>query len=270
MIIKLFSIFASVLLIFGCGEKQKKEVGLIEQEIEYSAEGTVMKGFLVYDGDIEGKRPGVLVVHEWWGQNDYARKRARMLAELGYTALAIDMYGNGKQADHPDDAGKFSMEIFNNIETAQARFMAAYKLLQEQENTDPDKIAAIGYCFGGGVVLHMARIGTDLKAIASFHGGIQPIIPAEKNKVKAFLLVCNGADDPFVTQEQINAFKEEMDSAGVQYEFINYEGAKHSFTNPGADSLGKKFNLPLEYNEKADKESWARMRAVFEKEFEDK
>lgn len=270
MIIKLFSIFAAALLIFGCGEKREKEVGVIEQEIEYSAEGTVMKGFLVYDGDIEGKRPGVLVVHEWWGQNDYARKRARMLAELGYTALAIDMYGNGKQADHPDDAGKFSMEIFNNIETAQERFMAAYKLLQDQENTDPDKIAAIGYCFGGGVVLHMARIGTDLKAIASFHGGIQPIIPAEKNKVKAFLLVCNGADDPFVTQEQINALKEEMDSAGVQYEFINYEGAKHSFTNLGADSLGKKFNLPLEYNEKADKESWARMRAVFEKEFGDK
>ena len=267
MIIKLLSIFASAVLIFGCAEKQNKEVGLVEQEIVYSADGTPMKGFLVYDGDIEGKRPGVLVVHEWWGQNEYARERARMLAELGYSALAIDMYGDGKQANHPDDAGKFAMEIFNNIETAQARFMAAYKLLQEQPTTDPNKIAAIGYCFGGGVVLHMARIGTDLRAITSFHGGIQPITPAEKNKVKAFLLVCNGADDPFVTPEQINAFKKEMDSAGVQYEFINYEGAKHSFTNPGADSLGKKFNLPLEYNEKADKESWARMKSVFEKVF---
>jgi len=267
MIIKLLSIFACAVLIFGCAEKQNKEVGLVEQEIVYSADGTPMKGFLVYDGDIEGKRPGVLVVHEWWGQNEYARERARMLAELGYNALAIDMYGNGKQANHPDDAGKFAMEIFNNIETAQARFMAAYKLLQEQPTTDPNKIAAIGYCFGGGVVLHMARIGTDLRASASFHGGIQPITPAEKNKVKAFLLVCNGADDPFVTPEQINAFKMEMDSAGVQYEFINYEGAKHSFTNPGADSLGKKFNLPLEYNEKADKESWARMKSVFEKVF---
>jgi dienelactone hydrolase len=263
MKIKVLSIIAFVALLFGCVEKQNNKVGLIEQEIEYSAEGTVMNGFLVYDGDIEGERPGVLVVHEWWGHNEYARKRARMLAESGYTALAVDMYGDGKQADHPDDAGKFAMEIFNNIETAQARFMAAYKLLQEHKTTAPDKIAAIGYCFGGGVVLHMARIGTDLKAVASFHGGIQAIVPAEKNKVTAYVLVLNGAADPFVTQEQIDAFKVEMDSAGVQYEFINYDGVKHSFTNPGADSLGKKFDLPLEYNQKADKESWEKMKSVF-------
>ena len=267
MIFKLFSIFASITLLIGCANNQNEEVGLVEKEIVYSADGTSMKGFLVYDGDIKGKRPGVLVVHEWWGHNDYARERARMLAELGYTALAIDMYGDGKQANHPDDAGKFAMEIFNNIETAQARFMAAYNLLKSQETTDENKIAAIGYCFGGGVVLHMARIGTDLKAVASFHGGIQAITPAEKNKVKAFLLVCNGADDSFVTQEQINAFKQEMDSAGVQYEFINYEGAKHSFTNPIADSVGQKFNMPLEYNEKADKESWEKMKSVFQKVF---
>lgn len=265
MRIKAFSIIACVTLLLGCAEERNDKTGLVEQEIEYSAEGTVMKGFLVYDGDIEGRRPGVLVVHEWWGHNDYARERARMLAESGYTALAVDMYGDGKQANHPDDAGKFAMEIFNNIETAQARFMAAYELLRQHETTAPDKIAAIGYCFGGGVVLHMARIGTDLKATASFHGGIQAIIPAEKNKVTAYLLVFNGADDPFVTEEQINAFKEEMDSAGVQYEFINYDGAKHSFTNPAADSVGKKFNLPLEYNEKADQESWEKMKSVFER-----
>jgi dienelactone hydrolase len=229
-----------------------------------------MKGFLVFDGDVEGKRPGVLVVHEWWGHNDYARERARMLAELGYTALAVDMYGDGKQADHPDDAGKFAMEIFKNIETAQARFMAAYDLLKQQETTTPNKIAAIGYCFGGGVVLHMARIGTDLKAVASFHGGIQAISPAEKNTVNAYLLVFNGADDPMVTQEQIDAFKEEMESAGVQYEFINYTGAKHSFTNPIADSIGKKYNLPLEYNENADKKSWEKMKSAFSKIFAEK
>ena len=254
-------------MVFSCAEKQKEKVGLIEKEVEYSADGTVLKGFLVYDGDVEGKRPGVLVVHEWWGHNDYARKRARMLAELGYTAFALDMYGNGKQANHPDDAGKFAMAVFSNIESAQAKFMAAYNLLKEQETTDPNNIAAIGYCFGGGVVLHMARIGTDLKAAVSFHGSLQPITPAEPNKVKAFILVCNGADDPFVTKEQIDAFKTEMDNAGVQYKFINYEGAKHSFTNPIADSLGPKFNLPLAYNKKADEESWQEMQKVFSKVF---
>ena len=262
-----FVIVLTSLLLISCVEKQKEKVGLIEKEIEYSADGTVLKGFLVYDGNFEGKRPGVLVVHEWWGHNDYARKRARMLAELGYTAFALDMYGDGKQANHPDDAGKFAMAVFSNIESAQAKFMAAYNLLKEQETTDSNNIAAIGYCFGGGVVLHMARIGTDLKAAISFHGSLQPITPAEPNKVKAFILVCNGADDPFVTQEQIDSFKNEMDNAGVSYKFINYQGAKHSFTNPIADSLGPKFNLPLAYNKIADEESWQEMQKVFNKVF---
>ena len=261
------ALILSLSIVFSCGEKPAEKIGLIEKEVEYSADGTKLKGFLVYDGDIEGKRPGVLVVHEWWGHNDYARKRARMLAELGYTAFALDMYGDGKQANHPDDAGKFAMAVFNNIESAQAKFMAAYNLLKEQETTDPNNIAAVGYCFGGGVVLHMARIGTDLKAAVSFHGSLQAITPAEPNKVKAFVLVCNGTDDPFVTQEQIDAFKTEMDNAGIQFNFFNYEGAKHSFTNPVADNVGLKFNLPLAYNEKADKESWEAMKSLFDQEF---
>ena len=257
----------SLSILFSCGEKPTEKTGLVEKEVDYSADGTTLKGFLVYDGDVAEKRPGVLVVHEWWGHNDYARKRARMLAELGYTAFALDMYGDGKQANHPDDAGKFAMAVFSNIESAKSRFMAAYNLLKEQETTDPNRIAAIGYCFGGGVVLQMARIGTDLDAVVSFHGSLQAITPAEPNKVKAFVLVCNGADDPFVTQEQIDAFKTEMDGAEVQYKFINYEGAKHSFTNPIADSVGVKFNLPLAYNEKADKESWEEMKSLFSRVF---
>jgi dienelactone hydrolase len=261
------AIIFSLSIAFSCGEKPTEKIGLVEKEVEYSADGTTLKGFLVYDGNVEGKRPGVLVVHEWWGLNDYARSRARMLAELGYTAFALDMYGDGKTATHPEDAQKFAMQVFNNIESAQAKFMAAYKLLKEQETTDPNNIAAIGYCFGGGVVLQMARIGTELKAAVSFHGSLQPITPAEPNKVKAFILVCNGADDPFTTSEQIEAFKKEMDSAKVNYEFINYEGAVHSFTSPYADSLGKKFNMPLAYNEKADKESWQEMQNVFNKVF---
>ena len=261
----LTTLVLSLTLIYSCTHKEK--VSLVEKNVEYSADGVPLKGYLVYDGDFQGKRPGVLVVHEWWGLNNYAKERARMLAKLGYTAFALDMYGNGEQADHPEDAQKFAMAIYNNIKTGEDRFLAAYNFLKNQETTDPNEIAAIGYCFGGGIVLHMARIGTDLKVVVSFHGGLQPITPAEKGKVKAFILVCNGADDPFTTKEQIENFKVEMDSAGVQYKFINYPGAKHSFTNPAADSLGKKFNMPIAYNEKADKESWQEMKNLFKKVF---
>jgi dienelactone hydrolase len=261
------SIIFIIAFFISCSETQEQKTELVERDVEYISEGKTLKGFLVYDKKIEGKRPGVLVVHEWWGHNDYARNRARMLAELGYTALALDMYGDGKTADHPEDAQKFAGEIFTNVKTGEDRFLAAYNFLKDQETVNPEEIAAVGYCFGGAVVLHMARIGMDLKAVASFHGGIQAITPAEEGKVKAFVLVCNGADDPFVTQEQIDAFKKEMDDAKVQYEFVNYEGAVHSFTSPAADSLGPKFNMPLAYNEKADKESWEEMQKVFNKVF---
>ena len=267
---KILALIAAVLitlLFYSCSETDKQKTELTEQEVVYTSDSTTLKGFLVYNNNIKGKRPGVLVVHEWWGLNDYARERARMLAELGYTALALDMYGDGKTANHPEDAQKFAGAIFNNVKMGEDRFLAAYNFLKRQETVEPNNIAAAGYCFGGAVVLHMARIGTDLKAVASFHGGIQAITPAEEGKVKAFVLVCNGADDPFTTQEQIDAFKKEMDSAKVQYEFVNYPGAIHSFTSPVADSLGKKFNMPLAYNEKADKESWQEMKIVFNKVF---
>jgi dienelactone hydrolase len=266
-ILSFISLLFMTAILIACSGSTKQKTELVEREIDYSSGGTTLKGFLVYDEKIEGKRPGVLVVHEWWGLNDYARKRARMLAELGYTAFAIDMYGDGKTASHPEDAQKFAGAIFNNVKMGEERFLAAYKFLKNQEIVDTNNIAAIGYCFGGAVVLHMARIGTDLKAVVSFHGGIQAITPAEVGKVKAFILVCNGADDPFTTKEQIDAFKKEMDSAKVQYEFVNYPGAVHSFTNPAADSVGKKFNMPWAYNEKADKESWQEMQKVFNKVF---
>jgi Dienelactone hydrolase and related enzymes len=142
------------------------------QEVEYSANGTRLKGYLAYDDSIEGKRPGVLVVHEWWGHNEYARKRANMLAEMGYTALAVDMYGDGKQAKHPEDAGKFAGELMNNLDLAQKRFEAAMDLLRKHETTDPEHIAAIGYCLGGGIVLNMARRGLDLDGVISYHGSL--------------------------------------------------------------------------------------------------
>jgi dienelactone hydrolase len=230
------------------------------KEVDYSADGVVMKGYLAYDKDFTGKRPGVLVVHEWWGLNEYARKRARMLAGMGYTALAVDMYGEGKQATHPADAGKFSSELMKEFDVAKARFMAAMEFLKKEPTVDPGRIAAIGYCFGGGIVLNMARQGLDLKGVASFHGSLVAVKPAQPGAVKAKILVLHGADDTFVTPQQIEAFKNEMKNAGADFQFIVYPGATHSFTNPDADKYAKKFNLPLRYNAEADKKSWEDLR----------
>lgn len=246
-------------------EKSKDEQPIIG-EISYEADSITMKGYLAYDQQKEGKRPCVLVVHEWWGHNDYARERADKLAEMGYIALAVDMYGDGKTADHPQDAMKFSGAVFKDIEGAKMRFEKALEVLKSHPMANPEQTAAVGYCFGGGVSLNMARMGVDLDAVASFHGSLGAVKAAEEG-MKTKLLVCNGAADPFVKAEQIEAFKKEMDDAKVEYEFINYEGAVHAFTNPGANTLGEKFDLPLAYQEKADKESWKAMSDFFAKVF---
>lgn len=227
------------------------------RDMDYrAADGTVLKGYLAVDDSSDGRRPGVLVVHEWWGHNDYARKRAEMLAGLGYVALAVDMYGSGQQADHPEDAGKFAGAVRKNLPVMKERFLAALELLRAQPSVDPGKVAAIGYCFGGGVVLEMARAGLDLKGVASFHGSLGGGGTAQSGQVKARVLVLNGAADKFVTAEQIEAFGKEMETAGVNYKFVNYPGALHSFTNPDADAYAKKFNMPIGYNAEADRASW--------------
>ena len=255
----------ALLLVFaGAGLAEPKIEG---KTVEYSAQGLVMKGYLAHAESIKEKQPGVLVVHEWWGLNEYARQRARMLAELGYTALAVDMYGDGKQAMHPDEAGKFSSELMKNFDSAKARFMAAMDFLKQQPTVDPTRIAAIGYCFGGGVVLNLARQGVDLKGVASFHGALAAVKPAQPGVVKAKILVLNGADDKFIPPEQIEAFKQEMKSAGADFQFISYPGAVHSFTNPEATALGKKFNLPLAYNADADKKSWVELKEFLNRIF---
>lgn len=238
------------------------------EEIDYAVGEAKLKGFLAYDAAKKGPRPGVLVVHEWWGHNDYVRQRAKQLAEMGYTAFALDMYGDGKQASHPGDAQKFMMEVISNLPVAEARFTAARKLLEGHDTTDPEKTAAIGYCFGGAVVLHMARTGADLDGVASFHGNLSAKTPAAAGSIKAKLLVAHGAADPFVPQEQVDAFKTEMEKAGADLKFIAYEGAKHAFTNPGATEMGKKFEIPLEYQEKADKASWAELDGFLEQIFQ--
>jgi len=239
---------------------------IIEKNINYSVDGKEFKGYISYDDSSNKPRPGIIVVHEWWGHNDYARKRARMLAELGYTAIALDMYGEGKQAGHPGDASKFSSVLKQNLPLAEKRFMAAYRLLQQQAQTDKENIAAIGYCFGGGIVLAMARRGVELKAVASFHGGLGLGAPV-KNKLNTRILVLNGEADPFVKPKQIEAFKKEMNAAGVDYEFVGYPGAKHAFTNPQADEFGKKFKIPLAYNKRADERSWQKMKEFLNQTF---
>lgn len=240
---------------------------VVTDEISYKHDGTVMNGFIAYDDAISGKRPGVLVVHEWWGHNAYARDRAVQLAGLGYTAFAVDMYGDGKTADHPEDAGKFSGAVGGNLPLAKARFDAALSTLKNQSTVESDDIAAIGYCFGGGILLNMARLGIDIDGVVSFHGSVATKSPASKGDIKTRIRVFNGADDPFVKAEQIKVFKHEMDQAGVDYQFTNYPGAVHSFTNPGSTQIGKKFGLPLAYNEKADKDSWQQTQQFFKEIF---
>ena len=233
------------------------------EEVDYTAGDVTMKGYLAYDANKEGQRPGVLVVHEWWGHNEYARRRARMLAELGYTALAVDMYGDGKTAGHPDEAGAFMTEVVSNMDLGQARFEAAMEVLVNHDTTDPEYLAAIGYCFGGAVVLHMARRGLDLDGVVSFHGALNTEEPADSGTVSARILVLHGADDEFIPQEVVDGFKQEMDDAGAAYEFIAYPGATHSFTNPEADSAAAQFGLPVAYNAEADARSWEAMEYFF-------
>ena len=251
---------AGLILVLGVVAIAKAEPKIQGETVEYSVQGVVMKGYLAYDEDIKGKRPGVLVVHEWWGLNEYPRKRARMLAESGYGALAVDMFGEGKQAMHPDDAGKFSSDLMRNFDVAKARFAAAMDFLKQQPTTDPARIAAIGYCFGGGVVLNLAREDIGLKGVVSFHGSLKSVKPAQPGNVKAKILVLHGADDKFISPDQIEAFKQEMKAAGADFKFVSYPGTVHSFTNPDATEMGKKFNMPIAYDSRADQESWNEMK----------
>ena len=238
------------------------------EEIRYTVGDTKLKGYLAYDAAQTGPRPGVLVVHEWWGNNDYPRKRARMLAEMGYTAFALDMYGEGKLADHPEDAQKFMMEVVSNVAVGEARFKAAMDLLEKQDTVEATKIAAIGYCFGGAVVLHMARIGLPLLGVASFHGTLSTQHPATADTLKASILVAHGEADPLVPPEQVEAFKKEMENAGADFKVVSYPGAKHAFTNPAATALGKKLEFPaIEYQEAADKKSWEELDAFLKRVF---
>jgi dienelactone hydrolase len=217
-------------------------------------------GYLAWDDSVQGARPGVLVVHEWWGLNDYARSRAEQLAKLGYVALAADMYGEGKTATHPQQAGEMASKVRSNVEDWRKRAIAALDVLKNQPQCDKTKLAAMGYCFGGSTVLQLAFSGADVKAVVSFHGALPTPNAADAKKATAAILVCHGADDSFIPEAAIKSFREALDKAGAKYEFVSYPGAKHSFTVPDADKHG---NPGMKYDKAADDDSWKRTRQLF-------
>jgi dienelactone hydrolase len=243
-----------------------KEPNIKEENVTYTSNGVTMDGYLAYDESKQAKRPGILVVHEWWGLVDYPKMRARKLAELGYVAFAVDMYGNGKTVNNPDDAGKMATPFYQNPQMTKTRFDAALNKLKTYSQVDTNQIAAIGYCFGGGVVLNMARMGENLKGVVSFHGGLVGA-PADKNLLKAKILVCHGAADQFVKPQEVAQFKKQMDSIGADYTFKQYPNATHAFTNPAATPMGEKYKIPIAYNGAADTASWNDMKQFFAKIF---
>lgn len=244
------------------GSGAKSVSSIKEEKVTYSAGGKTFNGVIVYDERQKGKRPAVLVVHEWWGLNEYPVMRARKLAQLGYIAMAVDIYGDGKVATNPAEAKELATPFYKDPQSAKSILEAAQAKLSEYNQTDSHKIFAIGYCFGGSVVLNSAKLGAGLLGVVSFHGGLAGV-PADKALLKANILVCHGGSDKFISDSDITGFKHQLDSIGADYKFIVYANATHAFTNPGSTATGKKFNMPIEYNPKADEDSWNDMKMFF-------
>lgn len=230
------------------------------ETVDYKLGSQTLKGFIAYDDAVTTKRPGVLVVPEWWGLDDYAKGRAKQLAELGYVAFAADYYGDGRTVTLPNDAAALATPVRSDPAKFRALGEAALKALKARPEVDPQKVAAIGYCFGGSAVLELARDGADVSGVVSFHGSLATTAPAKSGDVKAKVLVCHGVDDPMVKPDEVAAFTTEMKNANVDYSIAAYGGAQHSFSNPNADS----HKIPgIKYDEKADKRSWEAMKAFF-------
>ena len=249
---------------FAIGMIANANAAIKEEPVTYADGETTMKGFVVYDDATEAKRPGIVMVHEWWGITKHIHNEARRFAQQGYTAFIADMYGDAKTADNPKDAGALSGSVMKNPMVMEQRFNAARDELAKQASVDSQRIGAVGYCFGGAVVLNMARAGADLAAVAGFHAtlGLNTPAPAP-GTVKAKVLILNGADDPLAKREQYDALKKDFDTANADYRIIEYPGAVHAFTNPEATELGKKFNLPFRYDAKADQEAEAEAAKFF-------
>lgn len=239
------------------------------KKIEYTVAGQAYEGFLAWDDSAKDKRPGILVCHEWWGMNDYAQSRAKQLAAQGYTAFALDMYGKGNTTTDPKQAGDWSSKAYADPKALRDLAAAGLKVLADDPHTDAGNLAAIGYCMGGTIALELARSGlphtADLKAIVCFHtSALAAKNPADNANIKGSVLVCHGGADSFVKPDEIAAFQKQMESAKIDYQFITYAGATHSFTNPGADD----FNIPgIKHDPKADARSWRAMLDLFREVF---
>ena len=233
---------------------------LLRKTVVYEHEGEKLEGYLAYNDSFKGKRPAVLVVHEWWGLNDYARSRAEKLAGLGYVAFALDMYGKDKVTTHPAQAGEWMQQINSNVQKWRQRALAGLQVLRQHPKVDTSRIAAIGYCFGGATVQQLAYSGADIKGVVSFHGTPLPPVGVQTKNVKASILICHGAADPFVKEGQIEEYVAAMEQSGLDWQMIMYGGAKHSFTNPAADKVGMD---ALKYSKSADQRSWAHMKVFF-------
>jgi dienelactone hydrolase len=259
----------ALLVLTSCESKKENKTATVEDKVEmqikeeavsYQLDSTSMNGWAAWDASSDKKRPVVMVVHEWWGLNDYTKSRVKQLAELGYYAFAVDLFGNGKVVDNPTDAQAMVTPFYKDPTFAKPRFDAALAKALSNPVADSGRVAAIGYCFGGTQVLNMALLGENLKGVVSFHGGLETA-PVDKNLLRAQVLVCNGEADPMVPADQVAAFKKKMDSIAAPYRLINYPGATHAFTNPNSTETGKKFNIPIAYNAAADTASWNEMKA---------
>ena len=236
------------------------------EEITFECEGRIHHGYLAWNDENDKLMPGVLVIHEWWGLNDYMKYRVGRLAQAGYCALAVDMYGNGWIAKNPDEAGEVMNGVLGDMKLAGKRLQAGYDSLVGRAQVS-DKTAAIGYCFGGAMALHMARTGMPINAAVSFHGALGSFHKASPGEIQAKILVCHGKDDPMVNMDDVESFRLEMDEAKAEYDIEIYEDATHGFSSKEADNNNAKFGLPVGYNVNADRESWASMIALFEKIF---
>lgn len=237
---------------------------VVSETVVYKDGETQLKGVIYYDDTVQVKRPGVLVVHEWWGLNKYAKKRAMMLASMGYIAFAADMYGGGKTTRHAKDAKGWMTQITSNVDMWQKRANRGLDVLRKHKFTDTAKIAAIGYCFGGATVMQMAYAGSNVNGVVSFHGSLPVASRPQARSINTRIMIAHGNADPFVPEEKVSKFKQALDDMGIKYDFHGYDGAKHAFTNPGAGEYGID---ALAYNENADKQSWEKMQAFFKKIF---
>lgn len=258
LILKYFP--ALLLTLILAAEVQAK---LVTKTVEYKQDGTICKGYLAYDDAIRGRRPGVLVVHEYWGLNDFARKKAEQLAGLGYVAFAADIYGQGLVTTDPKEASHLAGEMGGNLPLLRARAQAALKALAETPGADPQRLAAIGFCFGGTTVLELAYSGADLKGVVSFHGGLTAPQPEELKSIKAAILVLHGADDPHVKPEAITAFQEAMRQGGIDWQMVYFGGAVHAYMNPAANNRA----AGVAYDARAARRSWQYMQDFFKEIF---